>query len=330
MKEDFKYLMELSRGYWRSSIFFTGVKLGIFDHLEGNGMRLDAIVKSLDIDRRGAQILLNALAALRLIEKDGENYRNTQLASRYLLQASPDYKGNIFMHSENMWKAWGELENAVRTGKPFESYEEKFLRDEKRRVKNFILGMDEIAGEVAEALSESREVMEATKMLDVGGGPGTYCRYFIRKNPRLKATILDLPLTIEVTRKLLRKHGLEGKISTIEGDLLEVDFGSSYDLILLSQLLHSFSPKQNAAIIEKAYGALAPGGAIMINDFAVNEDRISPRDAALFAVNMLVNTEGGATYTIREIEGWLSKAGFKRISTRRLLERVTNFTAYRE
>ena len=329
MMDDFKQLMEISRGFWRSSVLFAGVMIGIFDSIDGEGKHLQEIVEELHLDRRGTEILLNALASLGIIEKSGDLYRNNRLSSKYLVRSSRDYRGNIFMHSADMWKAWGELENAVRTGRPAETYEEKFLQNESRRVKNFILGMDQMAGELADLLSESVEVKRAKRMLDAGGGPGTYCRYFIGKNPDLKATILDLPLTLQVTEKLIREHGLEGKISTLEGDLLDADFGTGYDLVLLSQILHSFSPDQNRKIIGKAYRALMPGGAIMINEFALDEDKTAPADAALFAVNMLVNTEGGAAYTVSEIESWLGEAGFQDISSRRLLERVTNFTAAR-
>jgi len=329
MKSDFRQLMEFSRGFWISSILFSGVKLGIFDCIGGKGKHLSEIVEELRIDKRGGEILLNACAALGIIEKQGKAYRNSDLSSKYLVRSSPDYKGNLFMHSADMWRAWGELENAVRTGRPLESYEDRFLHNERRRVQNFILGMDQNAGELAEILSDCDEVRKATRMLDVGGGPGTYCRYFIKKNPQLRATILDLPLTLEVAKILIQKHGLEGKISTLEGDLLEDDFGSGYDLILISQILHSFSHDENRKIIEKAYKALVPGGAIMINEFALNDTKTSPVDAALFAVNMLVNTERGATYTLNEIEGWLKQAGFKSISSRKILERVTNFIALR-
>ncbi len=326
---EFIDLMAISRGFWKSSILFAGVKLKIFNILEKEWKSLDQITEILSIDRRGGEVLLDALVALELIQKSEGKYRNKVISSKYLVEGSPDYKGNVFLHSLAMWKAWGELEHCAKTGKPAQSYEERFLSNDRERVRNFILGMDQIGGELAEYLSQDEAVMKARKMLDIGGGPATYCQAFIKKNPNLQATIFDISLTLEVTKGLIKRKGMEGKIFTQKGDILQANPESGYDLVLISQLLHSFSPEENKTIIQKAYNALVDGGTVMINDFAVNESKTAPADAALFSVNMLVNTDAGRAYKSSEIKSWMHEAGFKNISSRLILERVTNFKASR-
>ncbi len=324
-----KDLMAISRGFWKSSILFSSIKLKIFNCLEGGWKTLEQITEALHIDRRGGEILLNALATMKLIQKREGKFRNNSISSRYLVESSSDYKGNLFLHSLGMWKAWGELAHCTKTGKPSQSFEEKFLDQDRERVRNFILGMDQIAEDLAKLLSQEKVVMKANKMLDIGGGPGTYCRAFIRKNPNLQATIFDLPLTLEVTREVVKKERMEDKIFTQEGDVLHENLGSGYDLVMVSQLLHSFSAMENKRIIKRAYNALVDGGTILISDYALDEDLTSPADAALFSVNMLVNTDAGRAYKQSEIISWMEEAGFQNISSKLILERVTSFQGIR-
>ncbi len=326
---ELKDLMALSRGFWRSSILFAAVKLKIFNFLDDGWKSLEEITQALQLDRRGGEILLDASVALGLIQKEKGKYKNSDISSRYLVEGSADYKGNLFLHSLGMWKAWGELANCARTGKPSLSYEERFLSHDRERVRNFILGMDQIGGELADLLAQEEVVMRAKKILDIGGGPGTYCRAFVRKNADLEATIFDLPLSLEITRELIKKEGMEEKIHIKEGDILEESPGSGFDLVLVSQLLHSFSPEENKAIIRKAFDALEDGGTIMINEFALEKDQTHPADAALFSVNMLVNTDFGRAYRRSEIISWMTEAGFQKISSRLILERVTHFQGIR-
>ncbi len=326
---DLKDLMAISRGFWRSSVLFSSIKLKVFNFLEEEWKTQEEIIESLELDRRGGQILLNALVVLGLIDKREGEFKNNDLSSRYLVEGSPDYKGNLFLHSLAMWKAWGELAHCAKTGSPSQSFEERFLDHDRERVRNFILGMDQVTGDLAELLSQEEVVTRVKNMLDIGGGPGTYCRAFIRNNPALQATIFDLPLTLEVTRKVIEEEGMEGKISTREGDILQDDPGSGYDLVLVSQLLHSFSPEQNKEIIQKAYHSLVDGGTVMINEYALDEDLTDPADAAMFSVNMLVNTIAGRAYKRSDIISWMEETGFRNISWRLILERVTHFQAIR-
>ena len=217
------------------------------------------------------------------------------------------------MHLRQMWDAWGRLDEAVRTGRPAAATQGSRAQSDKERTRAFIMGMRDVAAPNAEAFVARLPVADGACILDVGGGPGTYCIALARRYPNLRATILDRPETLEITRELLQASGLGERIECRPGDALADGYGEGFDLVLVSQLLHAFGPADCSAIIRNAAKALAPGGVLTVHEFALNEDRCSPPHAAIFAVNMLVNTQSGRTYTIGEIEAWMAEAGLTEI-----------------
>lgn len=314
-KKDIYFLQrmqQISRGYWESSILFAGVKVGIFNVLSGRLKNVREISKELKTDERATEILLNALAALGFVIKRGNHYQNHPVAEKYLVEEKRDYRGNSLLHSLDMWKAWGELSEIISTGSPSTDMM-VHLENNKERVQHFICAMYEFAQEPAKKISQLVRPKRVKKFLDVGGGPGTYCFALLKKNPKILATIVDLPLPLQIAKRLIRERGLTKSIKLIEGDFLEVDFGDGYDHILMSQILHSNSPENCEFLIKKGYQALREGGRLLIHDFILNEDKVSPPSAAIFAVNMLINTQRGRTYTEGEITVWMEGANFKNI-----------------
>jgi len=314
-KKDIDFLVRLhqiSRGYWESSILFAGVKAGIFNTLATGPKSVKDISKKLESDERATEILLNALTALNFVVKKGNRYRNHPFTSRYLVKGNPAYRGNSLLHSLDMWKAWGKLPEILYSGTPATDII-KNLEEDRERVEHFICAMYEYAQEPSEIISRMVKPKTVKKFLDVGGGPGTYCFALLKKNPEIKATIVDLSLPLQIAKRLIRERGLTRSIQLIEGDFLEVDFGNGYDLILMSHILHSNSLEDCELLINKGYHALQKGGKLLIHDFILNEDKVSPPSSAIFAVNMLVNTQKGRTYTAGEITSWMEGANFKDI-----------------
>jgi SAM-dependent methyltransferase len=147
-------------------------------------------------------------------------------------------------------------------------------------------------------------------MLDVGGGPATYSIVFAKRNKKLHATVIDQHVPLKVARQFVKEAELHNRIILKEGDYFAIEFGTGFDLALLSNILHSMSPGRARMMINKSYSALVPGGRIVIHDFLPNEERTGPDWPILFAVNMLVATESGTTYTYGEIGAWLRSGGF--------------------
>jgi ubiquinone/menaquinone biosynthesis C-methylase UbiE len=147
-------------------------------------------------------------------------------------------------------------------------------------------------------------------MLDVGGGSGAYAIAFAQANPQLRAEVFDQPAVLAIAQRHIREAGLEDRISTRVGDLRTDEFGGGYDLVLLSAICHMLSEEENRNLLARVYRALAPGGRVAIQDFLLRADKTGPRAAALFSLNMLVNTRGGASYSEDEYTRWLREAGF--------------------
>jgi cyclopropane fatty-acyl-phospholipid synthase-like methyltransferase len=158
------------------------------------------------------------------------------------------------------------------------------------------------------------------RVLDLGGGPGTYSMALARKGRDV--TIMDFPETLKIAKRLIDKAGLRKKVTLLPGDFTRDDMGNGYDLIFISQILHAYDEEGCTSMLKKCFHALHPGGRVVVQEFTLDETRTSPLQGAIFAINMLVNTPGGRTYTPKEMSGWLKKTGFRDIKTSFLEETV--------
>jgi|WetSurMetagenome_2_1015567.scaffolds.fasta_scaffold00091_38 predicted O-methyltransferase YrrM len=297
---DVHALRALWGGFQQSRVVLTANNLRVFDHLEKpkTAAETAGLIKA---DIRAVEILLDAVAGLGLLKKRGNKYRNAPIANRLLVKGMPDYQGDILRHAGNLWDNWSDLDKIVRTGRPSRR---SFETDA------FIRGMHNIAARKAKEVIKAIDLKGVKKALDLGGGPGTYSIEMAKKVKSV--TLLDLPQTVAIAKDIIGRTGLKN-ISFTEGDFLRNNIGEGYDLIFISQILHSFSESGNLKIIRKAHAALNPGGLIVIQEHLLEPDRTKPLSGSLFSVNMLVNTSGGRSYSPQEIKGWLSSAGFKKV-----------------
>jgi len=329
MVSSLERILELAHGYWASSCLLAANKLGIFNVLEAGPRDAHQISKEIGGDLRATTILLNALVALSLLEKEGNLYKNRNLTSRYLVTGRPEAITNLLLHSYDLWEAWGNLAQVVKKGRPATDWEESFLRRDPQRVAHFIKAMDEIGGPSAAELARRLDLTRVRRMLDAGGGPGTYAFALIRANPAIKATIFDLPLTLEVAREFVKKNHLEDQVELREGDLTKDPLGEGYDLVLFSQVLHAYPPEENKRFLKKGYEALNPGGQLIIHEYALEDDKCQPVQAAIFSVNMLVNTPAGEAYSLNELKGWMLETGLREIRIEDILGRSKALIGYK-
>ncbi len=310
---DFQELLAMARGFQAAKMLMTAVDLAVFDFLEEPRSAVEAAawIKAND---RAAGIFLNGLAALGLIVKDVDYFHNSEIASRYLVRSKDDYRGAIIKHMEHTWdRGWNDLQHTVLVGRPRDAEPEKWLdakpeRDE-QEVRAFICGMDAIARDLAPKVTAALDLKNAQRLLDLGGGPATYAIAFVRAHPRLRATVFDLPMPITIAREQIAKAGLSERIDTLAGNFLEDDIGRGYDIIWVSQILHSHDEKQCRLIIGKCVQALNAGGTLAVHDFFLNQDGASPPGAAMFGVHMLAVTPRGRAYTWDEVGEWMAEAG---------------------
>lgn len=296
------------RGFQDSRVLLTAVELDVFTAV-GAGARAAEVAPAIGADPRATGLLLNALVAVGALTKDGAVFHNTPASARYLDARSPDCARPALLHVANMFKSWAALTDCVRTGAAVippgvESRDPEWTR-------SFIAAMHRGAEKNAPAMVEAVGAAGVRRLLDIGGGSGAYSIAFARANPELKAEILDLDTVLPIAQEHIEEAGLASRVSTRAGDLRRDEFGAGYDLVLLSSICHMLNPEENRDLLARCFRSTAPGGRIVIRDFILNPDRTSPKFAALFAINMLVGTRGGSTYTEAEYASWLAGAGYR-------------------
>jgi SAM-dependent methyltransferase len=289
---------------WRESrIILTAVELDLFTAV-GEGATPAAVAARLGTDPRATDFLLHALAALGLVEKHGESFRNAAAAARFLCAGAPDDRRGALLHTAALWHRWSSLTECVRTGRPAPRSERVPADTEA-----FIAAMHANATQRAPALVAALDLSGVRRVLDVGGGSGGYAIALARAVGGLHVEVLDLADVVPLAARYVAAAGLSDRVTTRVGDLSADDLGSGFDLVLLSAVCHMLGPTQNADLVRRAAAALGPGGRLVVQDFVLAPDRTAPRASALFAINMLVNTPAGGTYTEAEYLGWMKEAG---------------------
>lgn len=301
-------IRELANGFQVSRIILTAVELNIFTILDKHLLPSSEIAKQINGDERATDRLLNALVSLGFLNKVHEKFYNSDAASLYIVKGKPEFMGGLF-HSNELWKSWGTLTNAVKEGTSVY----KGDGSNKDWTESFIAAMHYRAAKEAKILAMMLNLSSAKKMLDVGGGSGAYAMGMIETNPELNAVIFDLPNVIPLTKKYVETFSQKDKVSYIEGNYLTGDFGNGYDIILLSAIVHINGNEQNLELIKKCAASLNRGGQIVIKDWVMNEARTEPLGGAVFAINMLVGTKCGDTFTETEMRNWFTSCGITKI-----------------
>ncbi len=297
-------IVEMIRGFMPSRAGLTALELDVFTAV-GEGGTAQQIANKIQCAVRATEMLLNALVSLKLLEKRDGTYANAPVAARFFVEGPPDSARMAQLHIANMWKRWSTLTEAMKEGTSVA------LRADNGFVKPFIAAMDHNARGRAHAIAQAVEVNGAKRMLDLGGGSGAYSIAFAKAAPELRSEIIDLQDVLPITQEHVRKAGLADRITTRPGDMLTVPLETGkYDLVLLSAICHMFSPEENRQLLQRAYRALVPKGRLVISDFVLEADKTAPRFGALFALNMLVGTRAGSSYSEPEYTAWLKEAGF--------------------
>jgi predicted O-methyltransferase YrrM len=220
------------------------------------------------------------------------------------------------MHTVHLWRRWSTLTECVRAGTAVAQEEMRERGEEWTRA--FIAAMHRNAGERAAQVVEAVGTEGVKRMLDVGGGSGAYSIAFARASEELHVELLDLETVIPIAQSHVDKAGLAERIKTRAGDLRTGTLGEGYDMVFVSAICHMLSPEENRDLLERCRAALAPRGRVAIQDFILEPDKTAPKSAALFALNMLVGTRAGSSYSEPEYATWLRAAGFDDVRRVRL------------
>jgi ubiquinone/menaquinone biosynthesis C-methylase UbiE len=300
-------IREIANAFQRSRILLTGYELGIFGALDNRRESSQDVARRLGTDWRATDRLMNALGAIGLLVKEEDRFRNSPSALRFLLPSSPDYMSGL-MHTVHLWDTWSTLTEAVRLGTLVPAPKQR-RADPIVWTEAFIAAMNDRARKQAPVVAAQMDLKEGMRVLDVGGGSGAFAVAFVRAKRGVTATVFDLPNVLPLTERYVSEEGLLERIELVAGDYTTDELPGEYHLVFLSAIIHSNSPDQNRKLVRKCARALKPEGSLVVQDFIMDESRTDPPAGAFFALNMLVGTPSGDTYTESEIRDWMKEAG---------------------
>jgi SAM-dependent methyltransferase len=305
-------LLQLSGAYWAGCALQTSVKLDLFTVLAGGPQTEQSLSARLGCDPRALGMLITALSALGFVQRGNGRVSAPEGLLALLSRGSPEYLGFIIKHHSHIMPGWTRLEEVMRRGSAGIGRCVARSPDEGER-EDFLMGMFNVARLQAGRIAEALDLKGRNTLLDVGGGPGTYALFFCLANPGLRATVFDLPTTGPVARKTIDRFGLADRVDFVGGDFTTDALPPGQDVVWLSQVLHGESPENAAALVRRAAAVLNPGGLLGIQEFMLDDDKSGPEHAALFSLNMLLQTDGGQAYSSAEIRAMMTDAGVRSI-----------------
>ena len=305
-------LDEVMRGYQASIVLLAAGKVGVFAALARESQTAAELADTLSLDPRALEIVLLALAADGFLEQEGDRFRIAAAYAPHLLPASPETLASILNHNHTCMLRWSALAEVLRTGKPAPR---ATPQPEGPELRDFICGMENLSRTSSAEVAEKIDMSPYRRLLDLGGGPGTSSLVFARRYPELSCVVYDLPGPLAIAREQIAAAGLGARVSTKSGDFLTDDLGDGYDLVYISNIIHSLGPADVSLLLRKVHGALVPEGTVMMKDMFLEDSRIRPRFAAVFSVNMLTATAAGKSYTFSETRQILAERGFHEFSS---------------
>ena len=297
--------------YQRSAALKSALELGVFTAIGDGPQAATAIAGVCGVPPRGIRILCDYLTTLGFLTKAGDRYQLTQDSAVFLDRRSPAYLGGTaeFLYSPRLVDYLHRLTDTIRRG-GVEA--DSMVEKENPAWVQFARAMVPMMMPAAHAIADLLDVSSAgpIRVLDIAAGHGIFGIVLAQRNPAAEITALDWAPVLEVATEHARTMGVGERHRTLAGSAFEVDYGSGYDVALVTNFVHHFDSRTNVEFFEKVAASLKGGGRIVVLEFVPNEDRVSPPMAARFSLTMLSNTPNGDAYTFRELRTMLAEAGF--------------------
>lgn len=304
-----QHLEDLATGYWYSEVLFTAVELGIFSHIGPGGVTGGALARTLRVNAQGLRRFLQALQAIGLVTKSGRRYFNTQLASGCLVKGKAQYQGGSILWRKYLQPNWRGLKDCLKTGGRVAYSGEENSAGSGSRIAKYIGAMDGIAqAKAGELVGFFADRAAPGRILDVGAGSGAITAAFLARFPLARATLLDLPDILDHTKAMQGGDESEGRLAYLAANILEPwpVRKSSFDLVILSNILHAYSAKELPHILRSAAACLRKQGLLLLHDFFLEH---CPEKAALSDLNMFVNTYNGRVFASKAVRQELRRLG---------------------
>ncbi len=305
-------IMQYAWGYATTFVVEAALEHHVFDRLDESPRTVQELAVVTGTSPRGLSALLNALVGLQLVTRINDRYGLTPESAAFLVSTKPSFHGGVFRNFRtHLLPNWQQLPDVVRTGKPAKAVNQENAGPE--FFAELVEAIFPLSYPAARRFGEHLGLAKAitpVSVLDIGAGAGVWGVALAQQSPQVLVRAVDWPRVLEITRKVAQRHGVADRLTTAPGDLLEADFGSGHDVATIGHILHSEGVERSRQLLRKTFAALAPGGTVAIMEFLCDDDRAGPPHALMFAVNMLVHTEVGDTFTFAEISRWLREAGF--------------------
>jgi ubiquinone/menaquinone biosynthesis C-methylase UbiE len=310
-------ISQMAWGFGATMIMEAAVENRVFDLLDSGPKTIEQVAEQAGTSLRGTRVLMNALAGMGLLVRNGNEFGLASDTATFLVSSKPGYLGGIAAHmSRDLMPRWAKLPEIVKTGKSPEGVDHQ--ENGAKFFEGFVEAIFPMSYPAARALAKSLGLSSATspvKVLDLAAGSGVWGIALAQESPQVRITAVDWPGVLNVTKRVAERNGVGDRLTTIPGDLHGANFGTGYQVATLGHILHSEGERHSRELLKKTYNALAPGGTIAIAEFLVDDDRTGPPMPLIFAVNMLVATDEGDTFSTQEISRWLREAGFENVRT---------------
>lgn len=311
------HIMQLGLGFWASKTLLSAVELGLFTELALTPMTAEQIGKRFNLHTRSLRDFLDALVSLRVLERDSEGlYRNTPEAEMFLDRSKPSYVGGMLeMANARLYPFWGSLTEALRTGQPQNEAKSggnffAALYADPARLENFLSAMTGLSLGAAHAIAEKFPWSNYRTFVDIGGAQGGVAVHVAKVHSHLTGGSFDIPATGPVFEKYVAQHELSDRLRFYPGDFFSDPLPSA-DVLVMGHILHDWNMDEKGMLLRKAYDALPAGGALIVFEALIDDDRRENTLGLLMSLNMLIETPGGFDYTGADCSRWMHDAGFR-------------------
>jgi hypothetical protein len=310
------HILQAGLGFWASKTLLSATELGLFTELAAGPLDAESLRQRLGLDSRGARDFFDALVALRFLERRDGRYSNTPEAAQFLDRNQPAYVGGLLeMCNARLYGFWGSLTEALRTGRPqneAKTGDDFFgkLYGAPERLEGFLKAMTGISLPAAQAISAKFPWEDYDTVADVGAAQGAVPVRLALDHPHLKAVGYDLPVVQPIFENYAKAHGVAGRVRFQAGNFFQDPLPPT-EVLIMGHILHDWDLDQKRRLIQKAYDALPEGGALIVYESLIDDDRRENALGLLMSLNMLVETPGGFDYTGADCQGWLQQAGFR-------------------
>jgi hypothetical protein len=324
-------LQRISKAFWESAALMSAVELKVFTAIANGADSIEGVAQAVDIEPVNAERLLTVLTAMTLIERHGDKFSNAPDVDRFLVEGKPTYAGPWMLFGKPRWEGWGRLTEhlKVREGEQrrLGMYDETFTVDRAREYHEatYSIGMG-----AARRFHRQVDLRGRQKIMDLGGGSGCYCIVAAQQYPEIKGEVLDLPPVVVVTREYIEENGVAAQVSANACDFTRDPLPADADVAIMASNLPQYSRAIIAAVVQRVFDALLPGGEFHLIGETINAEGTGPLAPALWGLSEAVSHSTGLAHSDADCVGYLEQAGFKEVTVNEFIpETLTRITGFK-